>query len=67
MAKQISEQMRFGDIKPNSAFYLVDPNTVQAPLFAEPHYTCEALDPDTTIWVVYEAGTRSGNPYAKKG
>jgi len=47
---QVAEQVAKGDLKPNAPFYLENPfENINASV----HYTCENLDADTPVWVVF--------------
>jgi len=60
MEKWIAEKVRVGQLKPNTPFYMVNPN--DSP-YAFPFYSCD--DPETEVWVSYEPDLQE-NPYLRK-
>ena len=66
MAKEwIAEPVEFQDLRPNAPFYLINPLSVKKPAFAQVHYTCEDLSPETIVWTLYEPW-RKTNPWVNQ-
>jgi len=58
-----AEQVRFGDLRPNSPFYLDNP--IECPN-APPHHTGSTpLPDDTPVWTLFEPWSRY-NPWLKR-